>query len=220
MNKIIRNIQKIQINLLIEIVLNIYLAYTFLRLWIHPQFSDIDMIYSLTVMILFEFVMVHSGVFMTAFGKSWKAWLFLIIFYGAFALAFNSIVSDNQIIIIYCTVVLNRMLPKILNKGKTDNRKELGISVGYSMIYIILITIVALSSGIIPQFGLTPEFLEVANYNTVNGGIDWEFFDMPYIVMCFGVLYYFALTIVDVALIIRKVKIPLIKDDNKSTKLR
>lgn len=213
--KAIKAISKMPISSLIGIVLNFCFIYTFLRVWIHPQIDDAEMIFSLIVLVFFEFILVHSGVFMTAFGKSWKAWLFLIVFYGLFALAFNAIVKDNQILILYSAVVLNRMLPKLLNKEKNDSRKELGASVGYAMIYIVLIIIVALGSDIIPQFGLTPEFLETANYDDIKSRINGDIIDMPHAIICFGIVYYLALTFIDIVLIIRKIKLQFITKENK-----
>jgi hypothetical protein len=206
MNKVIQIISKISIFSLVGVGLNVCLAYTFLMYWTYPQVADIEAIFGLIVLVFFEFVLVHSGVFMSAFGRSWKAWLFLIFFYGVFALAFNAIVNDNQILILYGAVVLNRMLSKILNREKTDNEKELSMSVGYAMIYIVLIVITVFGSGYIPQFGLTENFLEAANYNNIRGGFSGELTDMPHAIMCFGVLYYLAQMLVDVILIISKIK--------------
>jgi hypothetical protein len=224
MKKIINIISKISIFSLIGVGLNLVLIYTFLRLWIRPQVSDVEMIINLIVLMIFEFVMVHSGVFMSVLGRSWKAWLGFVVFYGLFALAFNAMVSGNQIIILYGGVVLNRMLPNILRKPKktditisgifekngknTENlepSKELMMSALYAMIYFFLLFTIVFSSSFIPKFGLTKEFLEVANYSksdTVGG----DFADKPYVFMCFGVLYYLFLTLLEVMLIIHKVK--------------
>jgi hypothetical protein len=212
--KAIHTISKMPISSLIGIVLNLCFVYTFLKVWIQPQVDDVEMIFSLIVLVFFEFVLVHSGVFMIAFGQSWKAWLFLIVFYGLFALAFNAIVKNNQILILYSAVVLNRMLPKLLNKEKTDNRKELGISVGYAMIYIVLIISVVFASTIIPQFGLTPEFLEAANYDDIKSRINGDIIDMPHAIICFGILYYLILTFMDLILIIRRMKMQFVTVDN------
>ena len=224
MKKIITIISKISIFSLIGIGLNIVLIGTFLKLWICPQISDIETIINFSVLILFEFVMVHSGVFMSVLGKSWKAWLVFIVFYGLFALAFNAIVSGNQIIILYGAVVLNRMLSSIMRKpqkneiqlsgifkngGKqtknAEPSKELIMSVAYAVIYFFLFFIVMFCSSSIPRFGLTKTFLDAANYSELNklGG---DFDDKPYVFMCFGTFYYLFLTLVEVMMIKRRVK--------------
>jgi hypothetical protein len=201
---IIKIISKISIFSLIGMGLNILLVYTFLSLWIHPQVGDIEMIFNLSILISFEFVMAHSGVFMSVLGRSWKTWLFFIVFYGLFALVFNAMVSDNQILILYALVVMNRMLPKILNKEKTDKTKEMGMSAIYAMIYFASLMITVLASSHIPQLGLTKDFFEAANSQTNRyGGL---FINEPHVPICLGALYYLMLTLVDVLFIIRKIK--------------
>ena len=182
---------------LIGLALNIYLAYTYLKLWTHPQVNDIEIIYSLSVLVFFEFILVHSGVFMSYLGRSWKSWLLIIFFYGVFALAFNAMVSDNQILILYCAVVLNRMLPKIFNREKPDMKEELSISAIYAVVYFALIMIMIFASDLIPQFGLTKEFLEAARFDDIVKG-EGFMDDMPHAIMCFGVVYYVILALFDI----------------------
>jgi hypothetical protein len=42
----------------------------------YPQASDVELIYSLSVLMIFEFVLVHSGVFMNIFCLAWKFLLY------------------------------------------------------------------------------------------------------------------------------------------------
>jgi hypothetical protein len=199
-------ISKISIFSLIGVGLNIFLIYTFLKLWIHPQVSDIEIIFNLSFLMIFEFIMVHSGAFMSLLGRSWKGWLFFIVFYGLFALAFNAMVSSNEIIILYGAVVLNRMLPNILQKpNETDRAKGTIMSGLYAMIYLLLFFTIVLGVFRIPQFGLTKEFLQAANYSEVNK-FDEGFARNPHVMMCFGVLYYLLLTLLDMMVITRTVK--------------
>jgi len=215
-------ISKISIFSLIGVGLNVVLIYTYLRLWICPQVSDAEMISNFTVLICFEFIMVHSGVFMSLFGRSWKAWLVFIVFYGLFALVFNAMVSGNQILILYSAVVLNRMLPNFLRKpakneiqlsnvveknGKqTENAelpKELQMSAVYAMIYCFLCFIILPDFLHIPKFGLNDAFLGASNYNELTK-IGGDFADKPHIIMCFGVFYYLFLTLIDVIMMIKR----------------
>lgn len=232
MSIVIKAISKISIFSLIGIGLNGFLTYTFLRLWICPQVGDIEMIFNFTILMFFEFVMVHSGVFMSILGKSWKGWLFFICFYGLFALGFNAAVNNNQILILYCVVVLNRMLPKLLNREKTNPEEEFAYSNGkqlkltkkmekeilmssmYAAIYFILLLIIAFTSAHIPQFGLTKEFLEIADYKNVTSNVSGELMNMPHAIMCFGVLYYLALIFIDMMRIIHRVNYKLASNKN------
>ena len=206
LQRTINVISSISIFSLIGIGLNIFLVYTLLRLWICPQISDIELIFNLIILLFFEFIMTHSGVFMSLLGRSWKGWLFFTLFYGLFALAFNAVVSGNQIIILYGAVVLNRMLPNIFsNPEQSERAKRVVISGLYAMIYFLLLIVVILSASHIPQFGLTEEFLEAANYSEVFTA-SGNFSETPHVFMCFGVLYYLALTLMETIMIKREVK--------------
>ena len=79
--------------------------------------------------------------------------------------------------------------------------KELAISAMYATIYFILLMIIVVASDSIPQFGLTKEFMDIADYESVQEGTTGLFFEKPQIVMCFGVAYYLILAVIDVAYI-------------------
>gem|GEM_PF-634423 len=210
---ILKTISKISIFSLIGVIMNGWLAYIFLTLWLHPQASDVEMIYSLTILILFEFVLVHSGVFMSILGRSWKGWLGFIFMYGLFALAFNTFVNGNQIIILYGAVVLNRMLPGLLNSGKPDKEQGLMMSAVYALIYLGLFFPLIFGSSYIPRLGLTEAFLTSVDYLSVNqaGG---DFAGAPHVFMCFGVLYYLILMLLEVNNEIHRVNPKFKKNDD------
>ena len=186
---------------LVGIGLNIYMSYLFFSLWISPRVSDAEMILNLSVLMFFEFVLVHSGVFMTVLGRSWKSWLGFISVYGLFALAFNTIVSGNLIIIIYGAVVLNRVLSGIF---ETDKDQEILMSCCYAVIYFFLMFAMVLLSSHIPEFGLNAEFLAASKYNQMRraAGINVE----THAMMCFGAVYYMSLTLIDVLFLKRDLK--------------
>jgi len=188
---------KISIFSLIDIALTCYMAYLILSLWLYPQANDVELIYNLATLMAFEFIMVHSGVFMSFLGRSWKAWLGAIIFYGLFALVFNLFVTDNRILFLYAGVVLNRMLSGIMTSDETAKEKRIGFSALYAVIYFLLIMFVGIYSFLIPEFGLTESFLQSSDYHdmVIHGG---SFTDTPHIAMCFGVLYYASLSLVAV----------------------
>ena len=201
--KIINAITKVSIFSLIGIGLNIYLSYIFLSLWVRPQVDDVEMIFNLSVLMLFEFVLVHSGVFMSCFGRSWKGWLVFIPFYGIFALAFNTMVSGNQVLILYGAVVLNRILSRMWNSEKKAMEEELAISAVYAVLYfLLLIVVVVFCASYIPKFGLTDDFLSAVHYSRYAKGVNV----VPNVSMCFGVLYYLMLTLVDTMLAIHEAK--------------
>jgi len=171
-----------------------------MRLWTHPQIDDIELIYNLTVLMVFEFIMAHSSMYMHSLGRSWKSWLFFIFLYGIFALLYNTFTHGNQILILYGAVVLNRMLPNILNKRKTDRKEGLTISGLYALIYFMLFMILVGNASYIPRMGLTDDFLKTANYYifAVDTGSFGIFTSSPQLPMCFGALYYLLITLLDV----------------------
>ena len=128
--------------------------------------------------------------------------------YGLFALAFNAFVNGNQIIILYGAVVLNRMLPGLLNSGKQDKDHGLRLSAAYALIYFGLLFPVIFGSSYIPRLGLTEAFLTSVDYLSINqaGG---DFAEAPHVFMCFGVLYYLILMLLEVNNEIHRVKTAL-----------
>lgn len=185
---------------IIDILFTLFLSYQFLSLWISPGMQDAATIYSLAVLIVFEFIMVHSGVFMAFMPLRWSVFLFFPI-YGLFALAFNTMIPDNTIIWLYMIVVLNRMRFSFVQVNKEARARQVGNSAFAAMLYFILVMVISLASGIIPDFGLTDEYLNASGYHSVkmNGGL---FLDTPKVALCFGALYYFLLAAFDMLVLI------------------
>lgn len=184
----------------VDILFTLFLSYTFFRLWINPGIEDAATIYSLAVLMAFEFIMVHSGVFMAVMPLRWSVFIFFPV-YGLFALAFNTMIPDNTIIWLYLLVVLNRMRFSFVQVNKEVRIRQLGNSALAAMLYFILVIIVSFASGIIPDFGLTTDYLDASGYHNIklNGGL---FLDVPKVALCFGALYYFLLAVFDILVII------------------
>jgi len=203
--KLIKIITKVSVFSLIGLLFNIFMTYKFLSLWIHPQLGDIEMIKNLIILMLFEFFMIHAGLFMsTIAGQSWKDWLYGVLFFGLSAVAYNSVVSNNFILIIYCSMVLNRTLSGILKREETNVKKELSIAAFYTMIYIGLLIVIAFCSPFIPKFGLTNDFLKAEHYIIIKSNDD--LLSVPHVAMCFGAMYYLIFTFVEMNSIVRSVR--------------
>jgi len=86
----------------------VVLVFEMLRLWLSPDAMQIDRLNTLAVMMGFEFIMIHSGVFMSVMPRKISLF-FLIPFYSTFAFAMNTMVSGNTILWLYFGVVLLRM---------------------------------------------------------------------------------------------------------------
>jgi hypothetical protein len=165
-----------------------YYATIFLMVWIHPEQYNVSLINDLAVLIAFEFIMVHSGVFMAVMPKRYSIFVFFPM-YGLFAYSFNNSVIDTNIFYIYLLVVLNRMRFAFSNVSSEVRVNEIAKSVFRVILYCVLLVIVGLGNEFVPKLGLTPEFLEKVHYldKIKSSGLIME---RPYIAMCMGFLYY------------------------------
>ncbi|MEO8254178.1 MAG: hypothetical protein ABI554_07280 [Flavobacterium sp.] len=165
-----------------------YYAYVFLMVWTHPEQYPVSLINDLAILMAFEFIMVHSGVFMAVMPKKLSILVFFPL-YGLFAYGFNESVINTNILYIYLLTVLNRMRFAFSNVSMEVRAVQMGKSAAKAMFYFFLIFAVCFGNGIIPKFGLTEEFLEKSHYfDTVkSSGL---FIDKPYVPICMGFIYY------------------------------
>ncbi|WP_409417768.1 hypothetical protein [Flavobacterium sp. PS2] len=172
----------------IEYGFSAYYATIFLMVWLHPEQYNTSLINDLAILIVFEFIMVHSGVFMAVMPKRYSIFVFFPM-YGLFAYSFNNSVIDTNIFYIYLLVVLNRMRFAFSNVSDEIRLKEIGKSVFRAILYFVLLFAVVLGNAFVPKLGLTPEFLEKVHYfdKIKSSGLIME---KPYIAMCMGFLYY------------------------------
>ena len=187
---------------LIDIGLTLWVAYLFFQLWVMPSAGDIDRIYYMSILIAFEFIMIHSGVFMAAMPLKISLLVFFPL-YGVFALAFNTMIPDNSIMFIYLIVVLNRMRFAFFSVSESVKMQNLGMSVYAAVVYFFLMIGVAFLSWMVPKFGLTPEFLSNAGYNPSVKGL---FTEIPQTAMCLGFLYYIMLALFNILIFTNGIK--------------
>ncbi len=182
-----------------EVVMLLILAYQYLVLWTNPGVNDATKIFQFAGLMAFEFVMVHSGAFMSVMPKKLSLF-FLVPFYGVFAYIFNKIIGDNTVIIIYFIAVLNRIRFAFFNASKPLMQRVMLKSALAAMLYFLIILIVAIGHNYVPELGLNPENLQRINYHKAisHGGI---FTDKPQVAMCVGFLYYLALAALAVKLV-------------------
>ena len=120
------------------ILMNVFIVYQLLQLWVFPQPTQAEKIYSMSSLMAFEFVLVHSGVFMALMPKKWSLIIF-VPFYGLFAYAFNKSMPNNVILITYMFVVLNRMRFAFFNVDKKFKDRTILFSIIALIVYFILI---------------------------------------------------------------------------------
>lgn len=172
----------------IEYGFQAYYASLFLMVWIHPEQYNVTLINDLAVLMVFEFIMVHSGVFMAVMPKKISLFVFFPL-YGLFAYSFNHSVINANIFYIYLLTVLNRMRFAFSDVSLEVRAIQIGKSVAKAIFYFFLMFAVALGNDIIPKLGLTDHYLEKSNYfGTVkSSGL---FIEKPYVPICMGFIYY------------------------------
>jgi len=150
----------------------------------------------------FEFILVHSGVFMAAMPRKISL-LVLVPFYGLFALAMNALIPGNAILWLYLSVILTRM--RFAFSETSDAAKEANIifSVVSVMTYFFMMILFAVLNEVIPRFGITESYLKSIDYSSLHdsGGI---FIDMPNVPITMGVLYFTILAFYEWRIYIRK----------------
>ena len=87
----------------VEVAQTALIACQYLYLWLFAGPDDAYKVYSLAILMAFEFVMVHSGLFMAAMPLKASIRLFIPL-YGLFAFAFGHSMreGDYTIVILYC----------------------------------------------------------------------------------------------------------------------
>ncbi|MCL7765206.1 hypothetical protein MPF19_17430 [Polaribacter sp. Z014] len=182
--------------------MKLIIAYQFSVIWFQPEVSDVSKISSMAILMAFEFVMVHSGVFMAVMPK--KISLFILIpIYGLFAWGFSSTMENNDIILLYLLVVLNRMRFAFSDVSLEIRVRAVLFSVLAAILYIVLIIITLFSDGVFGELGLTQEFLKSSGYfDTLSAS--GEFVERPHTAISFGFFYYCFLAVLETLLLTTK----------------
>lgn len=180
----------------IGILLYAVLIYQYVTVWSDPGPDDGAKIATLSMMILFEFVLAHSGIFMAAFPRKMALYIF-VPFYGIFALSFNAIVPGNTIILLYCGVVLVRMRFIFSDPSDSARGRALGMSVISMILFMFCMVGSAATESILPKLGLTDAYLTAIDYrNIVNGSGD--FIDSPHAALAAGTVYFTLLALAEI----------------------
>lgn len=168
------------------------LAFAFLVTWIEPNALGENMLSYLSLIMLLEFIIIHSSAFMgfVIFGTKSKLkkivfLLGLALFYNVFVGIFSLIQGEFWPIIAFWGLVANRMLSVLLGSSTdgSDAIKMGGMWAVSVFCYVTSVFIVMLLP--LPQLGVTDAM--IAEMNGKMGGL-W--FTEPYKVLAFGFLYF------------------------------
>ena len=177
-----------------DVIMMGFMAYQYLKLWMNPQIGDANQIFQYAGLMGFEFIMVHSGVFMAVMPRKITLLVFVPL-YGLFALAFNEIIGGGDIVAyVYLMAVFNRMRFAFFNTSEELKNKQIGRSVFAVMFYFFLLMFVSFGNALIPKFGLNEANLIRIGYDEAktHGGL---LLDEPQTALCLGTIYYFLLAL-------------------------
>lgn len=195
------------------VLMTVLIAFQFYRVWRYPETGDGPKIATMTLLMAFEFIMVHSGVFMSVMPK--KISLFILIpIYGIFAFAFNFAAQDNLILIVYLTVVFNRMRFAFADVAQEIKSRNILKSVLAALTYFFLIFPFVFGAEYIPEWGMTPEKMTRIAYpgETSTSGL---FVEMPHVAIAFGCAYYCILAVIEALSLRPRFGAPLIKPTDR-----
>lgn len=177
----------------LSLAFNLFFIFQILKVWIAPGAEDGGMIVTIIFMFLFEIVMIHSGVFMTATSSSLGR-LLIALCYIPFALIFNYICPSNIMLYIYLFAVFNRMRFAFIKPTRQEKDRELYDSLGVLILWLLTMTVVGILNNIvgIPEFGLNPNYLSTT---LINEGTSLQaylggFGDEPQIFFCGAIIFY------------------------------
>jgi hypothetical protein len=176
------------------VIMNIALAVQAYMLWIHPTINDADKIYTIAILMAFEFFMIHSGVFMAAFPKKVSLYIFFPL-YGLFALAINTMADGNAVLYLYLIVVFQRMRFAFSDVNKGLKNRAVAFSTYAVFIWMFTLGIIMFNKNNLPLNALTEDFLTLSGYR--NKHSIGAFTDNPHIAMAFGIIYYLLLALTE-----------------------
>lgn len=154
-------------------------------IWNVPHLFTAEFIYSMSIFILFEFILIHSGGFMSIAYPIGMI-LFLPI-YGFLAYIFNKISPDSFILLFFFLTMLMRCRGVVAADKAAFAAKMSRKSFGSLALVFVSIFIASILFAILPRWGLTDEFLNSINYydvDKIDGNVE------VYHIIMFGFVYY------------------------------
>ncbi len=171
-----------------NIVIYALLVYEMWRLWTVPTPADLPRITTFALLMGFEFILVHSAVFMIVFPRKVSVF-FLIPVYGVVALMLNSGTDNNVILYLYLGLLFTRLRYLFGGADAEHRSKVLKTSIIAGFIYLFSVAVIALGETSLPEKGLNKVFLTANNYYetlTVHG----IFTENPHLPIIMGIVYF------------------------------
>lgn len=171
---------------------DLLMALTFLATWIDPTALGNHMINYLVLIMLMEFITIHSSAFFGAVlisnvskGKKVFSLLGLGAFYTMFVAAFSLSSGEWWPIVAFWGLIFNRLMSVVLGKSP-DGKQQVSIMAMWvigTICYLGGVFITALAP--VPELGVTYEYVQ--SLHIAEHGL-W--FDEPHRLIAFGFLYF------------------------------
>jgi hypothetical protein len=184
---------------IIEMLLYAFLIREMWCLWSDPTPADFPRLQTLAILMGFEFLLVHSALFIHVTPRKISI-LFLLPIYGIVALALNTGAENNLILYLYLGVIITRLRFLFGDHTKAQKSRAVKTSIVSFFIYFAAIAIIAVGETSLPKGGLTAKFLESGNYldSLEVYGI---FTEQPHLPLLMGMFYFSALILFELYLV-------------------
>lgn len=173
----------------------------FLATWIDPYSLGNDMISFALMVMLLEFIIIHSSAFIGSimFGDGVKkkkviAMIGFSAFYMIFVLTFSIGFGDWWPVIAFTGLMLNRLLSVIVGDIPEGEERERVRGMWAINVICYLVGVFATTLLPVPEFGITPDVVSAAG---LTGEGIW--IDEPYRVVAFGFIYFTAVGVFELA---------------------
>lgn len=196
----IRHISRVVVSLIAAIP-DIAIALVFIVTWFAPLTFGEYMVRHLMLVMLLEFIVIHSAAFMgqlaiaqSGVGRKILVILGFGVFYSIFAGAFSLAFSSLWPLMAFWGLTLNRLLRVILGGAFSAEEKELMTRewATTTMLYLLFIFMTTLLP--MPRFGITPAIVAAQE---IPGSGAWV--AQPQRVIAFGALYFSSLAFMSLA---------------------
>ena len=181
------------------VALYFWMAGRLAMLLISPGPDDGMIIVTFIVVMVFEFLLVQSGVMMTFLPRR-VSLIIIVPAYGLFALLFNAMLPGHAILWLYMSVMFARMR-FAFSDPTAEAKKANGLfSIAAATTYIVLLLIFSIVAETLPQFGLNNSYLYSINYQDLQSGSSGVFVDFPQAPILMGAVYFALLGIYEGAI--------------------
>ncbi|WP_369310225.1 hypothetical protein [Providencia rettgeri] len=173
---------------LVDYGLTIFYIGFLLSLWFAPDWSGIEVIYNMVLILLFEFILVHMGTMMAVLQRGFF-FIFVAIILGGVAYIFHTTqIKSSAILYIYAVTLINRIIIGRQQRSEFDYFDAFSEGIGKLRHYVACFIIAMFLTHYLSQGGLTQQYLTENDYYSMLKMTGMT--EKPLMIIQFGVLYY------------------------------